>query len=1069
MRIDKRLKELLTDASRPLKDRVFIALTVVTMGVVFFALLGDILYKEDIVEIVTLVITLFVIPLITFVGVRHNRVEFATRLIMIALVLVDMPVVFFFGGGAQGASVAWLIFTYLYIGLTQSGWWRVTAVAGHTAMVITLFAVGYRHPELIHTHTGGVFYLDAVLGVIEVGLICFAMTWFQNLLFADENRRFREETKRAEELNRSQNRFFSNMSHEIRTPINSILGLNEIILRQPDASDEIRKDAANIQGAGRMLLSLINDILDFSKIEAGRMDIVPVNYNTRSFISEIINMIWLRAQQKGLEFTAEIDPSIPAELYGDEVRVKQILVNLLNNAVKYTKEGSVTLHIEKEEQHDGQVVLVFSVSDTGIDIKQDAIPHLFDAFRREDEEKNAGIEGTGLGLSIVRQLVDLMGGRIVVNSVYMQGSTFNVILKQKVTSPEPIGDIRITGYGSAGYAKEYTAEFTAPDVKLLIVDDNEMNLEVEKKLLLGTGITVDTASGGEEALSKTLMDRYDIILMDHLMPEMDGIECMQRIKNQVGGLNNKVPIIALTANAGSENRDLYARSGFEDYLLKPVSGRQLEEMLILHLPESKVNITEGVDTAKFRLSTARSYSRRIPVVVTTGSVCDLPKSVIRENQIDTIPFIIRSKDNTWYDTIETETGEVIRYMKEGIGFDSDPPSEDDFEAFFSKELKKAHNVIHIALASGICDECARAREAARAYENVRVFDSGLNSGAVGILALIAQRMASRGDTPERITEELEKVRKNIHCSFITDGSYFMRRNDLVGDGIAGFIKTLNIHPFITYRDDRYRIERLSFGDNAKCFGRFIDYTLSGYARPDTDMIMVVYSELSEDERLMIRERIGKHVQFEHVIFQKASSVLAMNIGVGSFGLIFFGKKKGMSYRLGALFEPEERQPSEEFYDEVPVDMPADTQETQILSGSGGNEPAEDKETKWYRRIGGIDGDAALLNSGTEEILRTVLKIFLDTIPEKAEELKALYDAENWKDYTIKVHALKSSARLVGANSLADEAMDLEKAGKAGDIDTIRGGHDEMIGHLLGYQKPLEELFEQEELSADGEI
>ncbi len=1060
MRIEKKLRELLADATRPMRDRVFIALTLIAVGVVVLALLGDIIYNEDVVEIATLIVTLFVIPLITYLGISHNRVDIASRVVLIALMLVDMPIVFFFGGGAQGASVAWLIFTYLYIGLTQYGWWRVTAAVVHTAMVITLFVVGYRYPQLIHTHTGGVFYVDAALGVIEVGLICFVMTWFQNLLFTGENRRFREETKRAEELNRSQNRFFSNMSHEIRTPINSILGLNEIILRQPDASEEIRKDAANIQGAGRMLLSLINDILDFSKIEAGRMDIVPVNYNTKSFISEIINMIWLRAQQKGLEFTAEIDPSIPAELFGDEVRIKQILVNLLNNAVKYTKEGSVTLHVEKEEQHEGQVVLVFSVTDTGIGIKQDAIPHLFDAFRREDEEKNAGIEGTGLGLSIVKQLVDLMGGRIVVNSVYMQGSTFNVILRQKVTSPEPIGDIRITGYGSAEYAKEYTAEFTAPDVKLLIVDDNEMNLEVEKKLLLGTGITVDTASDGEEALSKTLVDRYDIILMDHLMPEMDGIECMQRIKNQTGGLNNKVPIIALTANAGSENRDLYARSGFEDYLLKPVSGRQLEEMLILHLPESKVNISEGIDTAKLRLSTARSYSRRIPVVVTAGSVCDLPKSVIRDNQIDTIPFMIRSKDNTWYDSIETETGEVIRYMKEGVRFDSDPPSEEDFEAFFSKELKKAHNVIHIALASGICDEYARAKEAARAYENVRVIDSGLNSGAVGMLVLIAQRMASRGDTPEHITEELEKVRKNINCSFVTDGSYFMRRNNFVGDGIAGFIKTLNIHPFISYKNDRYRIERLSSGNTARCFDRFIGYTLSGYSRPDTDVIMVVYSELSDEDRRVIENRIVKRVPFRHVVFQKASAVLALNIGVGSFGLIFLGRS-GMGYRLGTIFEPRDRQSSEETFEFVPVDMP----EEQLIAESA---PVEE-ETKWYRRIAGIDGDAALLNSGSEEILRTVFKLFLDSIPEKSEELDGLYDTEDWKNYTIKVHALKSSARLIGANELADEAMGLEKAGKAGDIDTIRAGHEDMIAHLWTYQKPLEDILGQEDDSMNGEM
>ena len=255
------------------------------------------------------------------------------------------------------------------------------------------------------------------------------------------------------------------------------------------------------------------------------MDIVPTNYSIASLISEIVNMIMLRAQDKGLEFNVELDPSIPSELYGDEVRIKQILINLLNNAVKYTREGSVTLHVEKESAEEGYVILIFTIEDTGLGIKQDVIPHLFDAFQRVDEDKNVGIEGTGLGLSIVKQLVDLMGGTITVDSVYTQGSTFTVALKQKVIRGDAVGSIDIKEYDNRGFSGEYKPGFTAPDARILIVDDNEMNLIVESKLLDGTLISVDTARSGKEALNLTLSEHYDLILMDHLMPEMDGIEC----------------------------------------------------------------------------------------------------------------------------------------------------------------------------------------------------------------------------------------------------------------------------------------------------------------------------------------------------------------------------------------------------------------------------------------------------------------------------------------------------------------------------------------------------------------
>ncbi|MBR5420359.1 MAG: DegV family EDD domain-containing protein [Lachnospiraceae bacterium] len=1076
MKFDKTVQSLISDSSRSFRERVFLVLTLSATGVAIIALLGDILCGENIVEIIILALTVIMVPLSTWLGVKTGAIELTTRLISMGLIFIILPGIFFFGGGAEGGVVPWMVFSYLYIGLVMSGGWRLFSLLTLTATVAGLFVLGYNHPEWIHEHSRGFFYVDMALAVVEVGYVCFVMTWFQSRLYEQENKMAREETKKVEDMNRSQNRFFSSMSHEIRTPINSILGLNEIILRQEDASEEIRRDAGNIQGAGRMLLSLINDILDFSKIEAGRMEIVPVNYNIGSLVSEIVNMIWLRAEQKGLELKVEIDPSIPAELYGDEVRIKQILVNLLNNAVKYTRDGSVTLHIEKEDLQDDQLVLLFFVSDTGMGIKQDAIPYLFDAFQRVDEENNARIEGTGLGLSIVRQLVELMGGRITVNSVYTQGSTFMVTLRQRVTGFEAVGDIRLSS-GKTEEASHYETGFTAPDARLLIVDDNEMNLEVEKKLLAATEMTIDLARSGEEALSKTLSTHYDMILMDHLMPEMDGIECLQNIRKQPGGLNNRVPIIVLTANAGSENRELYARSGFEDYLVKPVSGRQLEEMILAHMPESRVFLSGGGKANRLQMNTARGYSRRMPVVVATSSLCDLPRRVLKEYGIDTIPFVIRSEDRVFLDGEEAETGELVRYMQKGVQFSSAPPALADYEAFFAKELKKAHNVIYISMASRVSEDYAMAVAAAKAYDNVHILDSASNSSGMGILVLLAQRISARGESAEKILEELERVKSRLHCCFVADGAFVVRRRDRLGRWISNIMRTLGIWPLIRYKNGHYMVGRLSIGDSERSYMSFVDYALPASADPDPDVIFVVYSDLTEAQLKRIRERIEKRFRFKNVIIQKSSAVLALNCGSGAFGLMYIDKGE-YPYHLDNMLseeEPREAAVEEDTAQEAavvtgPAAVPEPVKEPEEEESAAPDTSAaeESGEPAWYQKLEGIDGDTALKYNGSEEIYRMVLKIFYDSIENTSGEIEGYVDQEDWKNYTIKVHALKSSARLIGAGELSEKALKLEMAGKEGNIDFIRDNNAALLEHLRSYHPVLAPVFEGEAEKAEAE-
>lgn len=401
------------------------------------------------------------------------------------------------------------------------GWEGVVFLLFSAGITVGYNYLAYSNPTYLSQPSLLVSYTDSASSSILVSAVIGVMIFFQNRIYREENRLAEEQKEEIKALNLAQNRFFSSMSHEIRTPINTIIGLNEMILRE-DISDEIAEDAQNIQGASKMLLTLINDILDLSKIESGKMDIIPVEYETGAFFSDIVNMIWVRAKEKGLEFHLSIDPSMPSMLCGDEVRIKQVLINLLNNSVKYTKEGSITLTVSCQPLAPNRVAVSYEITDTGMGIKKESIPHLFEAFQRVDEKENRYIEGTGLGLSIVKQLIDLMGGEIKVNSVYTKGSTFLVTLEQEIIDSKEMGEVRLESKIHRGDRETYKERFAAPEARILVVDDNEINLLVAKKLLSNTQVQVDTATSGVECLKLTQNTAYDGILMDHLMPEWRG-------------------------------------------------------------------------------------------------------------------------------------------------------------------------------------------------------------------------------------------------------------------------------------------------------------------------------------------------------------------------------------------------------------------------------------------------------------------------------------------------------------------------------------------------------------------
>ncbi len=391
----------------------------------------------------------------------------------------------------------------------------------------------------------------------------------------------------ANASNKAKSDFLANMSHEIRTPMNAIIGMDEMILREK-VSDKVRKYALDIQSAGKTLLSIINDILDFSKIESGKMELVPVEYGFASVMNDVVNMTMKKAQDKGLIYNLKVSKDIPSVLNGDEIRVRQVMLNLINNAIKYTHEGSVSVDVSYD---DGTSMLWVVVSDTGIGIKNEDLGKLFGSFQRLEEDKNRNIEGTGLGLNITMRLVKMMGGTIGVNSKYGEGTTFTATMKQEAVDRTPVGDFADNLSKIQNPEHEYRPALIAPKATILIVDDNDMNLEVIEALLEDTKIGIVTAESGKECIEILRKRSFDLILLDQMMPGMSGTQTLETIRSE--HLADNTSVIALTADAIVGARENYIKEGFSDYLSKPVMYEALEELLMKYLPPDLIQKEEA--------------------------------------------------------------------------------------------------------------------------------------------------------------------------------------------------------------------------------------------------------------------------------------------------------------------------------------------------------------------------------------------------------------------------------------------------------------------------------------------
>jgi len=536
--------------------------------------------------------------LVVFVGIVfwlsvRGNFKIAVGLFVSLAVVLFLPMMYLTNGGSHSGMQLWYILGILLPLLALRGKMSIIVFLLSLASAKFVMLLEQDYPDwVVHNDDPQAAANDVMVSFEFFAIIIGLLFKYQTMLFErqrkkmlDKDKALQKAMEQAQSANVAKSSFLAHMSHEIRTPINAVLGMDEMIIRESTDKD-ITAYALNIRSAGNSLLTIINDILDFSKIESDKMDIIPAVYDLPTMLKDCYNLVFMRAINKELRFTFEVDPRIPKNLIGDEFRIRQIITNLLTNAVKYTPEGSVTLSATFDRIDKEHIMLVVAVEDTGMGISDDDKGKLFDSFKRINTSQTKSIEGTGLGLAITKRLVDLMEGNILVESEYGKGTIFTVKLPQGFEGRAITGnfDPEKTGIND----KKYTEKFHAPDARVLVVDDVTMNIEVMAGLLKNTLVGVDSVLSGEECLKAVCKEKYDIIFMDHLMPGMDGIETLSRMRKLEGNLNAKTPVIVLTANAAPGAKEEYISMGFTDYLSKPIKGSELEQIIEKYLPHDMI-------------------------------------------------------------------------------------------------------------------------------------------------------------------------------------------------------------------------------------------------------------------------------------------------------------------------------------------------------------------------------------------------------------------------------------------------------------------------------------------------
>lgn len=885
--------------------------------------------------------------------------------------------------------------------------------------------------------------------------------------------RLEEQKQIADNANKAKSSFLANMSHEIRTPINAVLGMDEMILREAN-EPEILSYAKDIHSAGRTLLSLINDILDFSKIEEGRMEILPTQYELASLINDLVNMIRERAEKKGLKLEVSVDEKIPHLLYGDEVRIKQIALNLLTNAVKYTEAGEVRIEVGFRKESDEKIFLGFRISDTGIGMKEEDMDKLFSPFSRIEEERNRTIEGTGLGMSIVKQLLALMDSHLDVKSVYGEGSSFSFEIRQKVVKWEPVGNDAARLASGSRREEVYRELFHAPDARILVVDDTEVNLNVICNLLKKTQIGIDTALSGKDAVFAAMNRNYDVIFIDHMMPDMDGIETLKRLKSETDPKGTVY--VALTANAVSGARERYLNAGFDDYLSKPVDGRHLEEMLKEYLPKEKLlqpdtkvrknhpapDLSEGkkilvVDDDEVALETAAEILKDDFAVVGCLDGREAVK-LAKEEQPALILLDINLVGITGFEVLsqlkeEPLVGEIpVMFItadedreKEVLGLKNG--ALDFVRKPFVPEvlLQRSKRIIaldrfqkdlqgEVIRQTGRAERLTREMMAALSH-TVDAKDHYTNGHSARVAAYAAE-------IGRRLGKSLAEQNKLYEIGLLHDigkigiPEEIINKTERLTDEEFGRIKEHTVigNEILKGISDLPELALGARSHHERYGGGGYPDGLMGEEIPEVARIICVadcYDAMTSTrtyskpkEQSAVRKEIERcsGIQFDPRI---AAVMLAMIDDDTEYLMNERHDSRSVWKGSDYFWSSAEEKP-----DEAAAEAEPDAEEVEI--------------PQWLMEIPELDVSKGIGNCGSKEGFLSVLKTFYKTAGTKAGEIEDLYRKQDLENYTIKVHALKSSARIIGAEVLSEMAKDLELAGKAKDTDKIQAQTEDLL-------------------------
>jgi len=889
----KKLMRMMNNTEEDLKKRMLRSIILVGEIACLFACVEIVLVMEVSAMMLTILVFLFLFMIgIFFMTFKYQKYEMASTLLGGVIVFLVMPPMFVLSGGIESGASVWLALGVLYIFIMFNGKKMYFFLIGCALTYAWTYYYTYTYPHrIVPMPSREIAHFDAWFSVLVVGTIGGVILKTHMNVFEKEHELNLHQKEELQKNQNARNVFFANMSHEIRTPINTIIGLNEMIMRE-NMTGQTREYARDIQIAGNMLLNQVNDILDFSQMEIDKMHMVPVKYKTVELFGDLIELVRLRMSKKNLDLYLDIDPNLPQVLYGDEKRLKQVFLNLLDNAVKYTQEGSVTFSVQSDKIDDENIYLKVKIEDTGIGIRNEDLEYIYDSFARVDEKKNRKVMGTGLGLSITRQLVNLMGGGINVDSIYTKGTVFTIIIPQRVVESTVIGNVDFMKL-SVKDGEKYVPEFEAPEARILVVDDSNMNTMVTSKLLEDTKVQIDIAISGAEALKMTKRKFYHVILLDYMMPDMDGVQTLKEIRSQENGLCRESAMIVLTGNTVSGARKMYEEQGFNGYVEKPIQGKLLEKEIFQFLPAEIIEYQSENKVPMTGENIVREITRvrKKKICITTDCACDLSPELLQKYGIEIMYLYIRTPYGRFADTREIDSDNLTQYIsEENSEATTAAVTREEYEEFFADMLTKAEQVIHFALSSRSGKSYKGSVEAAKGFDHVQVIDSGQVSGGQALIVLYAAKLATEGRNAEEICEEVEKMKARIRMRFIMPAAYIFSQNGRAKMVTAKICKMLQLHPMGEVRQGKATLTGLLGGslENARIQG--IRWSLRNKKKICKDIIYVTHVGCSVKELEKVKKEILRCIPFEKVVFQKASFTTACNAGIATIGFAFFENK-----------------------------------------------------------------------------------------------------------------------------------------------------------------------------------